>query len=129
MKGVRHVFSNLMFEHSILTKLIFNGHSIGTFVKDGAIFHRCLITHINRDSNTISGRWLGMQPSHKYIDGFKGEQLFDIRNMEWKDGCGLDVFYLSNIHIVYLPSNVQAEDEILVHQYGNPYASGLCPLR
>ncbi len=129
MKHVRRVFSNVSFEHSILTKLIFGGQSIGTFVKDGAIFHRCLVTHINKDSNAISGRWLGMQPGDRHVDGFKGYCSFDIRNMNWKEETRFDVFYLSNIHVVYLPTNVQAEDEILVHQYGNPYAHGLCPLR
>ncbi len=129
MKRVRHVFSNFKFEHSILTKLIFNGHSVGTFAKDGAIFHRGLITHVNRDTNTLSGRWLGMTPAECYVDGFKGKHMFDSPNMMWKDATGFDMFYLSNIHIVYLPSDVQAEDEIVVHQHGNPYAPGLCHLR
>lgn len=129
MKGVRNVFSNFTFEHSILTKLIFSGHSMGTFVKDGAIFHRGLITHVNRDTNIISGRWLGMKPAEWYIDGFKAEHSFNLSNMTWKTEKDVDIFYLENSHVVYLPTNVQSEDEIIIRQYGNPYAPGLCPLR
>ena len=129
MKHVRRVFSNVRFDHGILTKLIFGGHSMGTFVKDGIIFHRCLITHVDRWGMRLSGRWLGMTPGDQYIENFEGEHSFKIQTMQWKEEPHLQTFYLSCIYPVRIPFSVEAEDEILVGRLGNPYAPSLCPLR
>lgn len=129
MKVNRFVFSDTVFEHTILTKLIFSGHSIGTFVKDGFIFHRCLITDVNKRSNILSGRWLGMTPSPYIVDGFKAYNSFQTHDPKWRKNSSLQTFYLGNQFVVYLPNNVQPEDEVLVQQLGNPYALQFCPLR
>ena len=125
MKLNRRVFSNAVFEHTIFTKLVFGGHSVGTFVKDNAVFHRFLVTNVNVPLRTISGRWLGMRPSDRFIDGIRFDQSFDLHNMNWKDESTLVTFYLTNVNLVHIPPVVQAEDELLIQQYGNPYALAL----
>lgn len=129
MKHVRRVYSNIVFEHGILTSLIFKGHGLGTFVKDGIIFHRCLITHVDRLGLRLSGRWLGMTPKDQHIDNFTGEHSFQLPSMEWKEDTILETYYLNCRYPVRLPFSVKAEDELIIGRLGNPYAPELCPLR
>ena len=129
MKHVRRVYSNVKFEHGILTNLIFKGHAIGTFVKDGIIFHRCLITHVDRWGLRLSGRWLGMIPGDQHMDNFTGEHSFNLQNMEWKEEPRVETFYFGCRYPLQLPYSVEAEDELIIGRIGNPYAPELCPLR
>jgi hypothetical protein len=129
MKQVRRVFSNIHFDHSILTKLIFGGHSMGTFVKDGIIFHRCLITFVDLHSTQVSCRWIGMVPNDEHVNNFRGDHSFELLSMKWKDENYLQSFCLAKRYNIQLPMHVRAEDEIIVGCTGNPYATGLCPLR
>jgi len=129
MKHIRRVYSNIVFEHNILTQLILRGNSIGTFVKDGIIFHRCLITYVDLSSNQVSCRWMGMIPGDECMQGFKGDYSFKIPSMEWKEENTLFPFCLSRRYYIQLPSSIKAEDELIVGRSGNPYAPGLCPLR
>ena len=129
MKHIRRVYSNILFEQSILTKLIFAGHGMGTFVKDGIIFHRCLVTYVDLNLNLVSCRWLGMIPGDEYIQNFKGDYSFQLPSMEWKEENCLQPFFLSHRYRIHLPMTVRAEDELIVGRTGNPYAPDLCPLR
>ena len=129
MKQVRRVFSNMQFDHSILTKLIFGGHGMGTFVKDGIIFHRCLITYVDLHSNRINCRWLGMIPRDEYVQNFRGDYSFKLPSLEWTEEDILHPFYLAYRYQVHLPFTVRAEDELIIGRSGNPYSPELCPLR
>jgi hypothetical protein len=129
MKHIRRVFSNVKFDHSILTKLIFQGHSIGTFVKDGIIFHRCLVTYVDLNSGRLSCRWIGMIPNDEHMNNFLGEHSFELSSMEWNEEQHLHPFCISHRYHVHLPFTVRAEDELIVGRSGNPYAPELCPLR
>jgi hypothetical protein len=129
MKHIRRVFSNVRFDHGILTKLIFGGHGMGTFVKDGIIFHRCLITYVDLDSSNMSCRWLGMIPNDNHIQDFKGDYSFNLQSTEWKEETILHPFYLSHRYRLYLPFSIRAEDELIIGRTGNPYVPELCPLR
>lgn len=129
MRQIRRVFSNIHFDHSILTKLIFQGHGMGTFVKDGIIFHRCSVTFVDLEMNHISCRWLGMIPSESHIQDFKGDYSFTLPTMEWKEEPHLQPFYLSHRYRMHLPFGIRAEDELIIGRLGNPYTPELCPLR
>jgi len=129
MKHIRRVFSNINFEHGILTKLIFEGRGMGTFVKDGIIFHRCLITYVDLHSNQLSCRWLGMVPGDEHVRNYRGDYSFDLHSMKWKDEQYFHSFCLANRYHIQLPINVYPEDEVIIGRLGNPYAPELCPLR
>jgi hypothetical protein len=122
MKIVRKVFCEVPFEPSILVGLIFAGHGMGTFTKDGYIFHRCLITHVDYSSNSLSCRWLGMTPGYTFINNWKCTNSITVPKMINKKEDILTSFYLTNSCIVYVPSDIKAEDEILFHQTTNCYS-------
>lgn len=129
MKHIRRVFSNVYFDHGILTKLIFGGHGMGMFVKDGIIFHRCLITYVDLHSNQLSCRWLGMVPGDEHVRNYRGDYSFDLPSMKWKEEQYVQTFCLSKRYHIQVPACVKAEDELIIGRVGNPYAPELCPLR
>jgi hypothetical protein len=121
MKLVRKIFCEVPFEPSILSGLIFAGHGMGTFTKDGYIYHRCLITHVDLLSNSLSCRWLGMTPGYNHINNWKCTSSITLPKMTVKDEEFLTTFYLANRYIINTPADIKAEDEILIHQTTNCY--------
>lgn len=121
----RNVFCGVQFKPSILSELIFAGEGVGTFVKDGFIFHRFKVTHVDRSTNAICGRWIGMTPSNSYVENWKPSMLFTFPTMRVLD---IDVsqnklvyYSMACTSIVQAPDTIKAEDEILIHQKTNPY--------
>lgn len=122
MKLVRKIFCEVPFEPSILSGLIFAGHGMGTFTKDGYIFHRCLITHVDYQTLSLSSRWLGMTPSYSHVNRWKCTNSITLPKFTVKKEDNISLFYLNNNNcFVYAPSDIKAEDEILIHQTTNCY--------
>ena len=121
----RRIYCGVQFKPSILSELIFAGEGIGTFAKDGYVFHRFKVTHIDRSTNSIYGRWIGITPYDMYIESWKPVMsvTFPTMSIEYVDGSQHNFAYYSMAcsNIVKVPDSIKAEDEILIHQKKNPY--------
>lgn len=119
----RKIYCGVQFKPSILSELIFAGDGIGTFTKDGYVFHRFRITHVDRSTNALCGRWIGMTPCDAYIENWQPAMSFTLPRMHIEDTTStqLEYFSLACSNAVRAPVSIKAEDEILIHQRTNPY--------
>lgn len=118
---IRKIYCGVEFKPTILSELTFAGQGMGTFAKDGLVFHRFHITFVDRRSRIISGRWLGMTPDDSHIDDWKSVMSIKLPGMHCVPETYTKRFCLAGSNFVNVPSIIRAEDEILIHQKTQPY--------
>lgn len=118
---IRRIYCGVEFKPTILSELTFSGLGMGTFAKDGLVFHRFYITFVDRNTRIISGRWLGMTPDDSHIDSWKSIMSIQLPGMYCIPETTTKRFSLAGTNFIYAPSVIRAEDEILIHQKTQPY--------
>lgn len=122
---IRRIYCGVQFKPSILSELIFAGEGMGTFAKDGYTFHRFKVTHVDRSINVLCGRWVGMTPCTSYIQSWNPVLYITYPTMRIRDindsRHPLTHYSLACTNIIKVPYDINAEDEILIHQQTNPY--------
>jgi hypothetical protein len=109
-----NVYSAVPLKAGIRIQTILQSPQIGTFVaNDGRLLYRCAINEVNYAKNTIKGRWLGMEPPSKRVNGWTANFIIGSNSLP----KNIDRFKLNDKHYIWVPKSIQIGEEILVEEH------------
>ena len=109
-----NVYSAIPLNAGIRMQAILKSPQIGTFLgNDGRILYRCTIEEVDYTKKSIKGRWIGLVPTSKRINGWTANFIVG-SNASPKN---VDRFRLNDKQHIWVPKSIQIGEEILVEEY------------
>jgi hypothetical protein len=109
-----NVYSAIHLNHCIRMQTILRSPQMGTFVgNDGRLLYRCAIEEVDYAKNSIKGRWLGMAPPFKRVNGWTANFIVG-SNSQPKN---MDRFKLNDKQYIWVPKSIQIGEEIIVEEH------------
>lgn len=109
-----NVYSAIPLNACIRMQAILKSPQIGSFVgNDGRLLYRCAIEEVDYAKNSIKGRWIGMAPSSKRVNGWTGQFIVGSNSVP----KNVDRFRLNDKQYIWVPKSIQIGEEILVEEY------------
>ena len=111
-----NVYSAIPLNACVRMQAILKSPQMGTFVgNDGRLLYRCAIEEVDYAKNSIKGRWIGMAPPSKRVNGWTAKFIVGSKSQP----KNVDRFRFNNQLHIWVPKSIQIGEEIIVEEY-NP---------